>query len=85
MISPYDANLISDGGERRRKFLDAMISQTDSEYLFNLIQYQKHFNKRNALLKYFQKNRTFDLDSLEIYKNLLPNSGLKFSRNDNFL
>ena len=32
MISPYDANLISDGGESRRKFLDAMISQTDSEY-----------------------------------------------------
>ena len=67
MISPYDANLISDGGESRRKFLDAMISQTDSEYLFNLIQYQKTLQQRNALLKYFQKNRTFDLDSLEIY------------------
>lgn len=67
MISPYDANLISDGGESRRKFLDAMISQTDSEYLFNLIQYQKTLQQRNALLKYFQKNRTFDVDSLEIY------------------
>ena len=41
IISPYDSNLISDSGESRRKFLDAMISQTDSEYLFNLIQYQK--------------------------------------------
>ena len=40
MISPYDSNLISDSGESRRRFLDAMISQTDSEYLFNLIQYQ---------------------------------------------
>jgi DNA replication and repair protein RecF len=80
MISPYDANLISDGGESRRKFLDAMISQTDSEYLFNLIQYQKTLQQRNALLKYFQKNRTFDLDSLEIYNEPLPNSELKFSR-----
>src|SRR5690606_28903365 len=67
MISPYDSNLISDSGESRRKFLDAMISQTDSEYLFNIIQYQKTLKQRNALLKYFQKNRTFDADSLEIY------------------
>ena len=75
MISPYDANLISDGGESRRKFLDSMISQTDSEYLFNLIQYQKTLQQRNALLKYFQKNRTFDLDSLEIYKEPITKFG----------
>ena len=67
MISPYDSNLISDGSESRRKFLDAMISQTDSDYLFALIQYQKTLQQRNALLKYFAKNRTSDLDSLEIY------------------
>ena len=67
MISPYDSNLISDSGESRRKFLDAMISQTDSEYLFNIIQYQKTLKQRNALLKYFQKNRTYDFASLEIY------------------
>ena len=75
MISPYDANLISDGGESRRKFLDAMISQTDSEYLFDLIQYQKTLQQRNALLKYFQKNRTFDIDSLEIYKEPITKFG----------
>ena len=75
MISPYDANLISDGGESRRKFLDTMISQTDSEYLFNLIQYQKTLQQRNALLKYFQKNRTFDLDSLEIYNEPITKFG----------
>jgi len=75
MISPYDANLISDGGESRRKFLDAMISQTDAEYLFQLIQYQKALQQRNALLKYFQKNRTFDQDSLEIYSQPLTEYG----------
>jgi DNA replication and repair protein RecF len=53
IISPYDSNLISDSGESRRRFLDAMISQTDSEYLFNLIQYQKTVQQRNALLKSF--------------------------------
>ena len=67
IISPYDSNLISDAGESRRKFLDSMISQTDSDYLFNLIQYQKTVQQRNSLLKNFAKNRFFDAESLQIY------------------
>ena len=77
IISPYDSNLISDSGESRRKFLDAMISQTDSDYLFNLIQYQKTVQQRNALLKDFSKNRYFDADNLEIYNEPLIKFGLK--------
>lgn len=77
IISPYDSNLISDSGESRRKFLDTMISQTDSEYLFNLIQYQKTVQQRNALLKSFAKNRYFDLDNLEIYNEPLIKFGTK--------
>lgn len=77
MISPYDSNLISDSGESRRKFLDSMISQTDSGYLFDLIQYQKTIQQRNALLKYFAKNRTWDKDSLEIYDDPITKSGTK--------
>ncbi len=85
MISPYDSNLISDSGESRRKFLDAMISQTDSEYLFDLIQYQKTIQQRNALLKYFAKNRTFDKDSLEIYDEPITHFGTKiFEKRKNF-
>ena len=77
MISPYDSNLISDSGESRRKFLDAMISQTDSVYLFDLIQYQKTIQQRNALLKYFAKNRMFDKDSLEIYDDPISKFGTR--------
>lgn len=77
MISPYDSNLISDSGESRRKFLDSMISQTNSEYLFELIQYQKIIQQRNALLKYFAKNRVFDKNSLEIYDEPISRSGTK--------
>lgn len=77
MISPYDSNLISDSGESRRKFLDAMISQTDSAYLFDLIQYQKTIQQRNALLKNFAKNRYFDKDSLEIYDDPISNFGTR--------
>lgn len=86
MISPYDANLISDGSESRRKFIDAMISQTDSDYLFALIQYQKTLQQRNALLKYFAKNRTFDLDSLEIYNEPLNKFGTQiFEKRQRFV
>lgn len=86
MISPYDSNLISDGSESRRKFLDVMISQTDSDYLFALIQYQKTLQQRNALLKYFAKNRTFDLDSLEIYNEPLNKFGTQiFEKRQRFV
>lgn len=86
MISPYDSNLISDSGESRRKFLDSMISQTDSEYLFGLIQYQKTIQQRNALLKYFAKNRTWDKDSLEIYDNPIIKSGTQiFKKRKHFV
>lgn len=77
IISPYDQNLISDSSESRRKFLDAMISQTDGEYLFHLVQYQKVLQQRNALLKTFHKNRYFDNDSLEIYTEPLIRFGEK--------
>lgn len=86
MISPYDSNLISDSGESRRKFLDSMISQTDSEYLFDLIQYQKTIQQRNALLKYFAKNRVWDKDSLEIYDDPISRFGTKiFEKRRNFV
>lgn len=86
MISPYDANLISDGGESRRKFLDTMISQTDSEYLFHLIQYQKTLQQRNALLKYFAKNRNFDADALEIYNEPITQFGTQiFKKRQDFV
>ena len=86
MISPYDSNLISDSGESRRKFLDAMISQTDSSYLFDLIQYQKTIQQRNALLKYFAKNRTFDKDSLEIYDDPISRFGTRiFDKRKDFV
>lgn len=86
MISPYDSNLISDSGESRRKFLDSMISQTDSEYLFDLIQYQKTVQQRNALLKYFAKNRVWDKDSLEIYDDPIIKYGTNiFEKRKNFV
>jgi len=67
IISPADRDLIIEGSETRRKFIDTVISQSDKEYLTQLIKYNKVISQRNALLKYFALNSTFDQDSLDIY------------------
>ena len=64
IISPADRDLIVEGSETRRKFIDTVISQLDSTYLNQLIQYQKTLCQRNALLKYFALNQVFEKDTL---------------------
>ena len=67
IISPADRDLILEGSETRRKFMDGVISQGDKAYLQDVISYQKLISQRNALLKYFAANRTFDATNLEVY------------------
>ncbi len=65
MISPYDRDLINDGSELRRKYIDSVISQFDKFYLDDLIQYNKALFQRNALLKSFGEQHYFDAVALE--------------------
>src|SRR5690606_2384128 len=60
IISPADRDLITEGSETRRRFIDSVISPLDPTYLQNLIDYQNILQQRNALLKYFAANRTYD-------------------------
>ena len=71
IISPADRNLIIEGSSTRRKFIDGVIGQTDKIYLKNLSDYNKILAQRNALLKFFAQNRTFDGDTLAIYNHQL--------------
>jgi DNA replication and repair protein RecF len=71
IISPADRDLIIEGSETRRKFMDSVISQLDNAYLQQLIQYQKIISQRNALLKYFALNHVFEKDTLSIYNEQL--------------
>jgi DNA replication and repair protein RecF len=64
MISPYDRDLINDGSEVRRKFIDSVISQFDKFYLDDLINYNRVLLQRNALLKSFAENQSFDKEAL---------------------
>lgn len=76
IISPSDANLIALGSDLRRKFLDGIIAQFDHPYLEALIQYNKAVTQRNALLKYFSKERTFNRDQLEVWDAQLIKHGV---------
>ncbi|WP_293873254.1 DNA replication and repair protein RecF [Flavobacterium sp.] len=71
IISPADSDLIVEGSETRRKFMDNVISQLDNSYLQQLIKYQKIISQRNALLKYFALNHVFESDTLDIYNEQL--------------
>ncbi len=67
IISPTDRDLITEGSETRRRFMNHVISQSDKAYLKDVIDYHKVLSQRNALLKYFAKNRTFNADNLNVY------------------
>jgi DNA replication and repair protein RecF len=75
IISPYDKDLVYEGSDIRRKFIDSIISQFNSEYLEKLIQYNRALAQRNSLLKYFWENRSFDASSLEIWNLQLAEYG----------
>jgi len=75
IISPADRDLIIEGSSTRRKFIDSVISQSDKGYLSQLINYNKVLAQRNALLKYFALNHTFNADTLQVYNEQLTEYG----------
>lgn len=86
IISPADRDLIIEGSTTRRKFIDTVISQSDKSYLTQVIKYNKVLAQRNALLKYFALNHTFNADTLEIYNNQLTEYGTEiFKKREAFL
>jgi len=77
MVSPNDAGIIVEGSEERRKFIDNVISQTDNNYLDELIAYNKVLINRNALLKAAADTGRYDQSLLEIFDEQLIASGSK--------
>ena len=86
MISPYDTNIIMEGSEERRRFMDNVISQTDAYYLDELILYNRHLANRNALLKQIAVTRSYDPSLMDIYSEQLVASGNKiFEKRQQFM
>ncbi|MGI4804353.1 MAG: DNA replication/repair protein RecF [Janthinobacterium lividum] len=75
MLSPYDTNIIMEGSEERRKFIDNVISQTDHQYLDELITYNKTLLNRNILLKSIADTGKYDPALLEVFDEQLVISG----------
>ena len=77
IISPSDRNLIAEGSDIRRKFIDSVISQSDKKYLENLINYNKILTQRNSLLKLIFKNKNLDKQTIQVYDSQLESIGEK--------
>jgi DNA replication and repair protein RecF len=77
IISPADRDLVTEGSDTRRKFIDGVISQQNKNYLKDILSYNKVLTQRNALLKYFAANRTFDALNLEVYNEQLSEYGAR--------
>ena len=58
MISPADISMISESGEERRRFVNAVLSQMDREYMSALQQYNRLLMQRNKMLKEMDVDRT---------------------------
>ena len=61
MVSPQDSELVIDGSDERRRFMDGVISQYNKTYLENLTQYSALLKHRNALLKQHENTPLVDL------------------------
>ncbi|MBL7814602.1 MAG: DNA replication/repair protein RecF [Saprospiraceae bacterium] len=90
MIAPDDTELIKEGSEERRRFLDNTLSQLDKNYLNHLIFYNRVLEQRNSLLKKYANNeggQSQELDSLlGIYEiQLLPAARYIFQKRHQFI
>jgi len=86
MVSPYDISIIIEGSEERRKFIDNVISQTDNQYLDELITYNKVLINRNALLKRIADTGRYDPDLLAVFdEQLIASGNLIFEKRKAFM
>lgn len=64
-ISPTDINLINQGSDIRRRYIDKGVSQFNDSYLKDIIYYNKLLKQRNAFLKNYRITNFLDDISLE--------------------
>jgi DNA replication and repair protein RecF len=77
MISPSDEQLINDGSDLRRKYIDGVIAQYDKPYLDDLLRYNRSLQQRNATLKQMRESRNRDTSMLELWDEQLAVLGQK--------
>ena len=63
MVSPSDTSLVSESGDERRKFINAVLSQMDRKYLSDVQQYNRLLLQRNKILKDYRP----DMELLKVF------------------
>jgi len=67
MISPADEQLINEGSEQRRKYIDGVIAQYDKPFLDDLMRYNRSLLQRNATLKQMREKGSRDFSMLDLW------------------
>jgi DNA replication and repair protein RecF len=75
IIAPDDIQIITDGSEERRRFIDTVLSQLNADYLQQLITYNKVLNQRNSLLRSFIETGKKDFSLLAVLNEQLIKPG----------
>ncbi|MBE6250324.1 MAG: DNA replication/repair protein RecF [Bacteroidales bacterium] len=57
MVSPSDVAMVSESGEERRRFVNAVLSQMSGEYMSCMQQYNRLLMQRNRMLKEMDPDR----------------------------
>ncbi len=66
IFSPEDLDLVKEGPQKRRRFMDIELSQVSKSYFYALNEYNKVLEQRNSLLK-----ETVNTSSLEVWDQML--------------
>ena len=78
LFAPEDLNIIKEGPQVRRKFIDFFICQIDKLYVVSLNNYNKTLNQRNILLKDINNsnvNKNDLIDIIDVYDEKLVEYG----------
>ena len=78
LFAPEDLNIIKEGPQVRRKFIDLFICQIDKLYVVSLNNYNKTLNQRNILLKDINNsnvNKNDLIDIIDVYDEKLVEYG----------
>lgn len=74
LFFPDDLEMVKDGPEARRNFLNVAISQCNPSYVKHYATYKRCLDQRNALIKYAQKNDVIDEEQLYAWSDSLASS-----------
>ncbi|MFI5185618.1 MAG: DNA replication/repair protein RecF [Chitinophagales bacterium] len=86
VVAPDDIQIITNGSEERRRFIDTILSQLNADYLQQLIHYNKILQQRNSLLRSFAETGNKDISLLDVLDKQLSKPGeIIFEKRKDFL